>query len=109
VAIAQYAAGFAPLPNVKFALDATASAAASLNAKFGLLISLGAILSRFDASLFVYRYSGLGNAMGADITTELATTWGDTTTPTNSACAAAILGATDSLTFTTMSAFFGGA
>jgi len=96
------------LPSVQFALDATAKAAASLSAKFGLLIQLGATLSKLSA-LFIYRYSGLGNAMGADVTTALAPFWGDGTTPTNTPCNAAILGATDTLTFTTMSAFFGGA
>lgn len=95
-----------PLPQATIA--ATAKAAASLSAKFGLLIQLGATLTNL-ATMFVYRYSGLGNAMGADVTTGLATFWGDGTTPTNTPCDAAILAATDTLTFTTMSAFFGGA
>ncbi len=100
--------GEVALPSVQFALDATAKAAASLTAKFGLLIQLGATLSNLSA-LFVYRYSGLGNAMGADVTTALATHWGDGVTLTNTPCAAAILGATDAFTFATMGAFFGGA
>lgn len=113
VANAQFAAflaaqGELALPSIQAALSATANAAASLSAKFGLLIALGATLSNL-ASLFVYRYSGLGNAMGGDITSALATTWGDGTTPTNTPCAAALLASTDAFTFATMSAFFGGA
>jgi len=101
--------GALAMPSVQFALDATADAAASLDAAFGLLIDLGATLARADGTVFVYEYSGLGNALGGELTAALATTWGDGTTPTSSACAAALLAATDSLTFTTMSAFFGGA
>lgn len=97
------------VPDVSFALAATAQAIASLQANFGLLCELGAALSRFDATLFVYSYSGLGNALGLALTTALASTWGDGTTPTSGACTAAVLGATDSLTAATMAAFFGGA
>jgi hypothetical protein len=96
------------VPDVKFALAATAQAAAHLSAKFGFLCQLGACFEQADATLFCYTYSGLGNAMGADLTTELASTWGDGMTPTSGSCSAAILGATDSLTYSAMTSFFGG-
>jgi hypothetical protein len=99
----------AAIPIVKFALAATASAAASLSAKFGLLCQLGGALDRFDATLFVYTYAGVANAMGTAIGTALASTWGDGTTPTSSACTAVLLGATDTPTWTALTAFFGGA
>lgn len=108
-AIAAYQATLIAVPNVAFALKATASAAASLSAKFGLLCQLGAAMARFDATLFVYSYTGAGNALGPAVTTALATTWGDGTTPTSGPCSAAVLGATDAFTIATMGAFFGGA
>lgn len=85
-----------------------ASLAASLNARFNLLIALGATLCRYDALLFCYTYSGAANAMGAALTSALGSTWGDGVTPTSSQCTAVILGTTDAATFTTMSGFFGG-
>lgn len=99
----------ASLPSVQFALSATANAAASLSAKFGALCQLGAALERFDATAFVYTYSGAGNALGSAITSALRTTWGDGVTPTSGACSAALLGSIDSTTWTTLQAFFGGA
>jgi hypothetical protein len=97
------------IPKPSFAIDATANIAADLNAKFSGVIALGSAFNRFDATLFVYTYSGAGDAMGAEITSALATTWGDGATPTNAPCGAALLGATDALTWSTMGAFFGGA
>jgi hypothetical protein len=97
------------IPKPSIAIAATAKIAADLNAKFGNVIALGAAFGRFDATLFVYTYSGAGNLLGPALTTALATTWGDGTTPTATACAAAILGAVDALTWSTMGAFFGGA
>lgn len=97
------------VPKPNFAIDATANIAADLNAKFSGVIALGSAFNRFDASVFVYTYSGAGNALGPAITSALATTWGDGETPTNAPCGAALLGATDALTWSTMGAFFGGA
>lgn len=106
---AKFAANLSAIPNVKFALAATAKAAASLSAKFGNLCALGATLERFDATLFVYTYAGAANALGAALTAALSTTWGDGTTPTSSACTAALLATTDSLAVAAMSGFFNGA
>lgn len=97
------------VPRPSFAIDATANIAADLSAKFSGVIDLGTAFNRVDATLFVYTYSGAGDAMGAAITSALATTWGDGTTPTNVPCTAALLGSTDALTWSTMGAFFGGA
>jgi hypothetical protein len=97
------------VPKPSFAIDATASIAADLDAKFSGVIALGSAFNRVDATLFVYSYSGPGNDMGADITSALATTWGDGTTPTAAPCTAALLGATDTLTWSVMGSFFGGA
>lgn len=97
------------LPSVTFILSALADLIARLDRAFNLLIQLGAILEKADATLFVYEYTGAANALGAAVTTALASTWGDGFTPTASACTAAVLGAVDSLTATTMAAFFGGA
>lgn len=113
-AMAEYQAtlladGALALPDVQFALDATASAAAGLSANYGAVLSLGAALARYDATVFVYTYTGAGNALGAAITTALASTWGDGTTPTNTTCSAALLGAVDAGTWTALGAFFGGA
>lgn len=96
------------LPSIQFALDATANAAADLSAKFSLLIDLGLTFSRPDASLFVYSYTGAGNALGAAIASALATTWGDGT-PTSGPCVAALLGATTFGAQAAMASFFGGA
>jgi hypothetical protein len=95
-------------PKIQAALSATANLSASLSAKFGLMIALGATLDRYDAELFCYTYSGTGAAMGAAVTTSLASTWGDGTTPTTGACVAAILATTDSFTYGIMTGFFGG-
>jgi len=99
----------AAVPKPNFAIDATANIAADLDAKFSGVIALGSAFNRVDATVFVYTYAGAGNALGPAITTALATTWGDGTTPTNAPCGAALLGATDALTWATMGAFFGGA
>jgi hypothetical protein len=97
------------VPKPQIAIDVTAKAAADLDAKYSGVIALGAAFNRVDASVFVYEYAGAGNALGAAITTALATTWGDGTTPTNTPCAAALLATTDAPAFAAMSAFFGGA
>jgi hypothetical protein len=97
------------VPKPSLAIAATANIAADLNAKFSGVIALGAAFNRVDASVFVYNYSGAGNALGAAITSALATTWGDGTTPTNTPCTAALLATTDAPAFAAMSAFFGGA
>jgi hypothetical protein len=110
--VAEYAARFLlsvpPLPSASFALAATAAAAANLSAKFGGIIDLGASLSRLDAAVFAYTYAGTGAAFGADVTTVLAATWGDGTTPTSGPCVSAILASTDPVTWATLSSFFGG-
>jgi len=107
-AVALVADAELALPSIQFALDATANLAADLSAKFGLVINLGFALARPDAALFCYKWSGAGNALGGALSTSLVSTWGDGTTPTNTPCIAAILGAVDSLTWTTMGSFFGG-
>jgi hypothetical protein len=90
-------------------LAASMAASASLAANFSLLCQLGAVLGAFGETFFVYRYSGPANALGAAVTTALATTWGDGRTSTAGPCTAAILATTDSLAFAAMSGFFGGA
>ncbi len=97
------------LPSVSFILGALADIIARLQAKFNLVIALGTLLAEAGALMFVYRYSGNANAMGAAVTTALASTWGDGFTPSTGPCIAMIFGAVDSLTVTTMNAFFGGA
>jgi hypothetical protein len=94
-------------PSVSAAISATASLSAKLSAQFSLLIRLDALLSS-PGAFFCYTYSGLGNAMGAALTTALASTWGDGVTPTTGICVAPILAATDSFTFSIMSGFFAG-
>lgn len=97
------------LPSPSFAVSASASLQASLNAQFAAVIALGVILARFDATAFVYLYTGAANALGAAVTTSLASTWGDGTTPTSGSCNAVVLGAADSATATAMTSLFGGA
>lgn len=99
-------ASFGP-PSVHAAISATADLAASLTARFSFMIDLGAVLSS-PGALFCYTYSGLGNAMGADLTSALSATWGDGFTPSTGECLVALLAATDSATATVMSGFFGG-
>jgi hypothetical protein len=94
-------------PKIQAALSATADFAASLSARFSFMIALGASLSS-PGALFCYTYSGLGNAMGADLTSALSATWGDGITPSTGECLVALLAATDSATATVMSSFFGG-
>jgi hypothetical protein len=84
------------------------SAAAKLQANFGASCQLGAALTT-GATLFVYEYTGPANAMGAALTTALASTWGDTVTPSNTACVATLLAGTDALSIATLLGFFGGA
>jgi hypothetical protein len=96
-------------PSLQAAISATANLAASLQAQFGLIIDLGLALNRYDAQLFVYTYSGTGAALGAAVTSALASTWGDGTTPTSGACVAAILATTDSASWTVLTGFMGGA
>lgn len=99
-------ASFGP-PSVNAAISATADFAASLSARFSFMIDLGAKLSS-PGALFCYTYSGLGNAMGADLTSALSATWGDGVTPSTGECLVALLAATDSVTAMVMSGFFGG-
>ena len=95
-------------PSVSVAVSACAKLAASLSAKFGGLIDLGAVLTG-GGTFFAYTYAGTGAAMGAAMTTALASTWGDGITPTSSECSAVVLAATDSITWTVTGGFFGGA
>jgi hypothetical protein len=95
-------------PSVSAAISATANLAASISAQFGLMVALGATLDRYDAELFCYTYSGTGGALGAAVTSALASTWGDGHTSTSSGCIAAILATTDPATWAVMTAFFGG-
>lgn len=108
-AFAAAVANIAAIPPPSVVVSASANIMASLNAQFGLLIALGNILARYDATAFVYEYTGPSNAFGAAVTTELASTWGDGITPTSGSCAAVILGAADSVTATAMTSFFDGA
>ena len=95
-------------PKLTAALNATASAAASLSARFSLLAALGLVLSS-PGLFFVYSYAGAGDALGAALTSALASTWGDGSTPTSSVCVAPILATTSSADFAVMTGFFGGA
>jgi hypothetical protein len=110
-ALAKFAAFLAAsvsVPSLASLLKATASLSASISAQFGLLVQLGLTLNRYDAALFCYTYSGTGAAFGAAVTAGLGTYWGDGTTPTSSQCVAVILAATDSVTYSVMTAMFGG-
>jgi hypothetical protein len=95
-------------PSVTLAV--TAAAVASLQANFGASCSLGAVLAS-GATLFVYSYTGAANALGAALTSALSSSWGSGTpsVPTSSTCTAAVLGATDALSISTLLEFFGGA
>ncbi len=96
-------------PSVSVAISATASAAASISANFGAMASLGAALGG-GGSLFVYTYTGAGNALGAAVTSALASTWGDGHTSTAEGDAVSvILAVTDPFAFTSLLSFFGGA
>jgi hypothetical protein len=97
------------LPNLKAAisveppdlvLSATASLAASINANFGAMASLGLTLSQFGALFGVYTYSGTGTVFGAAVTAGI-TDSSDVT--------AVVLACTDSASFTVLTGFFGGA
>lgn len=94
-------------PKLQAALNATANVAAALSAQFSLLIDLGILLSS-PGLFFCYTYAGPGNALGAALTTALASTWGDGSTPTSDPCVTAILATTDSFTYGIMTGFFGG-
>lgn len=89
-------------------VSAALSAAASLSANFGASCSLGLTLTS-GATFFVYSYTGPANAMGAALTSALASDWGDTVTPSNTACVCTVLGATDALSIATLGGFFNGA
>jgi trimeric autotransporter adhesin len=91
------------------AIAASTAAAASLSASFGDSCSLGALLADQGVLLFVYSYTGVANALGAALTSALASTWGDGVTPTSGACSVAILGATTAGAITSLTGFFGGA
>ena len=94
-------------PSVQAAISATASLAASLSAQFGLIIQLGLALSS-PGMFFCYTYSGTGAALGAAVTSALASTWGDGVTPTSGICVAPILATTDSFSYGILTSFFGG-
>lgn len=94
-------------PKIQAALNATANAAASLSAQFSLLAALGLVLSS-PGLFFCYTYSGAANAMGAALTSALASTWGDGHTSTSGVCVCPILAATDSVSYGVMTGFFGG-
>jgi len=94
-------------PSIQAALSATANLAANLSAQFNLIIALGATLTS-PGLFFCYKYSGAANALGAAVTTALASTWGDGTTPTSGICLAPILATTDSFSATILAGFFGG-
>lgn len=94
-------------PSVSAAVNATANAAAALDAQFSLIIQLGASFG-LGGQLFCYTYSGAGDALGPAITTALASTWGDGSTSSSTACTTAILATTSSADFAVMTTFFSG-
>lgn len=95
-------------PAIKAAVSANAKLAASISAQFSFMAQLGACLSRYDAELFAYSYTGTPSGFGSALTTSLATTWGDGTTPTSGACACVVLAALDPVSAGAMGFFFGG-
>jgi hypothetical protein len=94
-------------PKIQAAINATAKAAVALDASFGLLIDLGATLS--GGSVFVYKYTGAADVLGAAVTSALSSTWGDGHTPTSGECLSVILATTDTFSAGIVGGFFGGA
>lgn len=104
--LAQLTAGVTlGVPSVSFNLAACTDLIASINASIGVLVTLQGLLG--TAGVFAYTYDGAADALGAALTTELATQWPDGTPSTDHANAV-ILGTTDSGVWTDMLAFFGG-
>jgi hypothetical protein len=95
-------------PAIGVALSATAGLAANIQASAGFMAAFGAVMGVWAGEFFVYTYSGTGAGMGAAVTSALASTWGDGTTPTSGACVATILATTDSFTYGILTSFFGG-
>ena len=93
-------------PAIGVAVSATASLAANIQASAGFMAQLGAAMSW--SKFFCYTYSGTGAGLGAAVTTALASTWGDGTTPTSSDCACVVLATTDAFSASVLAAFFGG-
>lgn len=93
------------LPGITFQLEAIAKATLALEAKLALLLKF--TLSMSGGGAYIYTYSGPGSGLGPALTTELATSWpggAEATLPAN----ALVLGTTSGITWTAMSAFFGG-
>ena len=91
-------------PQVEAAISATASLAAGIS---GFMASFGSILTS-GAELFAYTYSGSGTGLGAELTSALGSTWPDGSTTTSGPCAAIVLAATDPVTWSVLTSFFGG-
>lgn len=100
------------LPTVQFTLSVSLDIEASLNLSLSLLLNfeLGLSLSAFlevGITAYAFTYGGTGNAMGAALTTELASTWPDGS-PTSGPCNAIIFGATTPAASSNLAAFLDG-
>lgn len=95
------------LPDITANITANfTSLIASLNATLSILTGLQSNMSA--GGVFAYRWSGNGNAFGADLTTELATHYRDGSLSSNPGNAIVLLTTTPA-TWTAMQAFFSGA
>ena len=72
------------------------------------MAQLGLAMGRYDAEFFCYTYSGTGSGLGAAVTSALASTWGDGTTPSTDECACVVLATTDGFSASVLASFFGG-
>jgi hypothetical protein len=94
-------------PAIGVAVAANAKLAANIAANFNAMASLGASLSS-GAAFFAYSYSGTPSGYGTALTSALASTWGDTITPTSSECVAVVFAALDATSALALTGFFGG-
>src|SRR6185312_2790264 len=94
------------LPSVSFDASAAATLVASLNAAFGLLVTLEGLLSA-SIGLYAFTYSGVASSMGAAVTSELATQWPDGA-PSSGPCNAIVLGAVSNVAQMQLASFLDG-
>ncbi len=93
------------LPGIAFQLEAIAAATLALEAKLALLLKFTLAMSGGGA--YVYTYSGPGAGLGPALTGELASGWPGGALPGLPANAL-VLGTTSGITWSAMTAFFGG-
>lgn len=91
---------------VEAGLVAALALIAELELAFSLLVTLEGLLNA-SIGMYAFSYSGLGNGLGAALTTELATQWPDGA-PTAGSCNALVFGAVSPIAQTQIQKFLNG-